>query len=372
MGRKNGSGEGSIYKRGEKWRGQIMIDGNRFSFSSSDKREVINWMSEVRVKYNNRTLVTKDNMTVKELSERWLKRRLEPTVSETTYYKTERLIRGHLYPVLGEYKVQDLTREIIEDAYPRMFEAKQAKKYKRCNYCASTVKLFSSKFKAILKYAVELKILPCNPHDGVVLPKNESAEPVQAYTASEQRKIIDYLTKNPTGANRVFYLLIATGMRTGEALSLTWDDVDLSSGSIKISKTAVNYKGSMLIQDHPKTKQSVRTIYLSANTVKYLRNLKNDDMNFRNLVLANNEGNIYHTSALRSKWIKTCSKLNIPYKGLHALRHSWTTRALEKGIDIKTVSVMLGHSSVVTTMNIYQNVHSDLQKKAAEMMNEVV
>lgn len=371
MGRTAGSGEGSIYKRDDKWRGQIMIDGKRRSFTSSKKKDVIDWMSELRTNSNKGLLIEDSDMTVKELAEIWFDKKVEPTVSDQTLYKTKNLFKNHLYPVLGDIKVQDLTKEQIEKAYDKMFE----KKNTGCKYCASTVKLFASKFSACLEFAVDENILVKNPHRNITLSKRPAPSKVEAYTADEQKKIIEY-TKDPRGSNKVFYLLIATGMRTGEAIALTWDDVDLKNKCISINKTAVNYKGHMIVQNHPKTEQSIRKIYLSDNTVKYLRKVKDvsskEEMKSNRLLMPNEHGNIFHTSALRSRWIKACAEMDIPYKGIHALRHSWATRALESGIDIKTVSDILGHSNVVTTMNIYQNVYSEQKKKAARIMNKLV
>lgn len=127
------------------------------------------------------------------------------------------------------------------------------------------------------------------------------------------------------------------------------------------------------VQPHPKTGQSVRRIYLSDNTICFMRRLeKYRERNTSDLVFANRNGNIYNVSTLRQHWMRTCVKLNIPYKSMHALRHSWATRALEGNIPVQTVSKMLGHKSVATTMDIYQSVFSESKKNAAQIMNQFV
>ena len=207
-----------------------------------------------------------------------------------------------------------------------------------------------------------------------MVPKTGEVKQVDAYTAEEQKKIVEY-TRDKNDINRVFYMLIATGMRVGECVALTWDDVNLDEGWIIVNKTAVNRRGHMVVQNHPKTEQSVRKIYLADNTKDFLKRLDgicNAKKEENTLIFQNEHGNIYHTSALRSRWIKVCAELNIPYKGMHALRHSWATRALEKKVEVHTVSKMLGHKSVATTMDIYQSVFTEQKIKAAQIMNDVV
>lgn len=373
MGREIGSGGGTVYKRGDKWRGQVTVNGKRISFTAKKRREVLDWLSEVRIESKYGTLVDANDITVKEFAELWLANVVEKSVSPQSLYKTQNLFENHLYPYLGSVKVQDLTTRMIQDAYPEMFKNKGGKKYKNCNYSDGTIRIFSNEFKALLKYAVSQKIIKTNPHEGVAIKKNKNIKVVDAYTEDEQRKIVQY-TRNRTDANCVFYFLLATGMRIGEALALTWDDVDLKNKCIYVNKTAINYKGHMIIQDHPKTEQSVRTIYFSNKVYLFLKRLLKtmDNKNRRNLVFYNEKYNVYHTSALRSRWIKSCAEMNIPYRGIHALRHTWATRAIEHGVDIKTVSEMLGHSSVITTLDIYQDVQSAHKKQAANIMNAVL
>lgn len=374
MGRTKGSGQGSVYKRGNKWRGQITINGKRLSYTAEKKKDVLDWIASTRTDAAYGIPIDTPDYSVQEWMEIYMDKWYRNRVTPNTYDNTYNLIKNHLYPVLGEVKLTDLTTSMIQDAYPKMWESKKSKKYKQCNYSDGTIKIFANAFRQGLVCAQNEGLIRKNPHYGVVIPKNGVVKKVDAYTAEDQKKIVEY-TKNKTDINRVFYMLIATGMRVGECIALTWDDIDLKEGSINITKTAINRRGYMEVQNHPKTEQSVRKIYLSDSTASFLkglymkRGLKND---MTNLVFPNEHGNIYHTSALRSRWIKVCAELQIPYKNLHALRHSFATRALEKGIEVHTVSKILGHKSIATTMDIYQSVFSEQKIKAAQIMNDVV
>ena len=360
MGRTKGSGAGSVYKRGDKWRGQIIVDGVRLSHTSEKKKDVLDWMASVR---NDGAPKTSD-YTVEEWFKLYMEKYFKPRVKENTYLGSKNLINGHLYPILGDVLLSDLTTDMIQEAFLKMFPAGK--------YSDGTYRIFYTRLKDGLEYAVQQNIIRKNPAIGVILPKEGIAKQIEAFTSEEQEKIVEYC-KNSDGLDRVYYFLIATGVRVGEAICLTWDDVNLKEKYIDINKTAIKGEGSIKVQPHPKTGQSVRRVYLSENTVCFLRRLdKYREGKESNLVLPNRNGNIYNVSTLRQHWMKTCAKLNIPYKSMHALRHSWATRALEGNIPVQTVSKMLGHKSVATTMDIYQSVFSESKRNAAQIMNQFV
>lgn len=100
-----------------------------------------------------------------------------------------------------------------------------------------------------------------------------------------------------------------------------------------------------------------------------LKEKNNPERNFRNLIFVSSTGNFRTSANTRRLLQRFCDECGIEYRGLNALRHTWATRALEAGIDVKKVSVMLGHKNVVTTMNIYQHVLKESQDEVADMMN---
>ena len=353
MGRTKGSGAGSVYKRGNKWRGQIIVNGERLSFTADKKKDVLDFFASVR----NEPVVKSSDCTVREWFEIYLEKYFRPRVRENTYNGGLSTITHHLYPVLGDVRLQDLTTDLIQSNIPTMFSGRE--------YSSGTYSVFYTRLKEGLDYAARENIIARNPAIGVVMPGSDKLKVVEAFTEEEQKKIVEYC-KSKNGLDRVYYFLIATGMRVGEAICLTWDDVNLRKGYIDVNKTAIKAKGGIKVQPHPKTDKSNRRIYLSENTITYLKGLERDG----ELVLPNRNGNIYNVSNLRKHWVKTCEKLGIPYKSMHALRHSWATRALEAKIDVQTVSKMLGHKSIVTTMDIYQSVFSEQKIEAAKTMNQ--
>ena len=370
MGRTRGSGEGSIFKNGKGWRGQIIIGGERKSVSGKTRREVVDKIDEIKAKYKYGEYVKPNNITVEEWVNHWLTVKKQPKVKEHTYRMLECKMRTHIIPYLGQYKLQELNKSLIEDAYIATFSNKNPR-FKDKEYSIHTVGQVSRDFKASLRWAVECNILAKNPHDGVELPKSKPPKKIHAYNAEDQKIIIERC-KYSRRTHRIFYLLISTGMRFGEAAALSWDDVDLKNGKISIHKTTTTIRGSVIIQDRPKTENGVRDIYVGDNVINWLKwhkSRNNPSINRKNLVFYTKLGNPVNHGTISTSWSRLCAELDIEYHGIHALRHTWATRALEAGIDVKTVSKMLGHKSVVTTMDIYQDVLDDQKIKAACTLN---
>lgn len=373
MAKKKGNGEGSIFRYDNGWRGQLTLDGKRVSVTGRTKAEVVQALAEARTDYSRGQYVFNNDITVAEWIQVWLARRVQPKLSEQSMIRLEGLLDNHLLPALGHYKLQDLTKPLLEQKYAEMFHQKSDKDYKDKTYSHSTVNYLSAQFKKCLQFAVEENLLAKNPHEGVELHKLRPPKKVDAYSMEDHEKIVDF-TRNNGPHYWLYYLLISTGMRFGEAVALTWNDVNLKKKTIRINKTSVELHGSPIIQEHTKTASGTRTIAIPDSVVSFLREVKKSqdkDLNIRNLVLPNTRYGIYTSANMRRRWQKVCAILDIPYQGVHSLRHTWATRALEQEIDVKTVSYMLGHKNVITTMNIYQDVLSRHKEAAVNKLNDL-
>lgn len=373
MGRIAGSGGGSYYKYKNGWRGQVKLGDKRISVSGKTKGEVINKIAAAKTDYNRSQYVFDSDLTVNEWVSVWLDAKMRPKLTEQSFIRLEGLFRNHLLPALGDFKLQDLTKSLLEKKYAEIFQNKSGKKYTDKTYSHSTVNSLSVSFKKCLQFAVDENILAKNPHNGVELHKLRPPKKISAFSLEDHKKIVEY-TRNNGQLYWLYYLLISTGMRFGEAVALTWEDVNFKEKTIKINKTSVELHGSPYIQEHTKTSSGTRTISISDNVAYFLKEIKSSldpELNYRNLVIPNTRYGVLTAANMNKRWRRVCAILDIPYQGVHALRHTWATRALEKGIDVKTVSEMLGHKNVITTMNIYQDVLPDQKAKAAQEMNDL-
>ena len=216
--------------------------------------------------------------------------------------------------------------------------------------------------KAIVKYYSKSEGLPV-PDWRIKLPSQTRRNKLQTFGMNEHRKLIRYLKENMDERNIGILLALCQGLRIGEVCSLTWDDIDLRGKTITIRHTVSRIYmpqagKTSVVEDDPKTKSSnreipvlkdimpaLKTLYRKSNG-RYIvgdRNSPADPRNYRE----------YYKRLLRS--------LGIGRHTFHALRHTFATRCVESGCDYKTLSSILGHSNISTTLNLY--VHPDINQK---------
>ena len=186
---------------------------------------------------------------------------------------------------------------------------------------------------------------------------------------SEQKKIEQYILNEEN--TRLFGVLLClyTGLRIGELLALEWLDVDMSKGELQVNKTCHYEKDENgvfgRITDILKTQSSIRTIPIPKQLMPHLREVKKKS---RSTHLVSNGSNLISIRSYQRSFSALLKKLNIPHRGFHSLRHTFATRALECGIDVKTLSEILGHKNPTVTLNRYA--HSLMEHKK-EMMNKL-
>ena len=127
MAKKKGNGEGSIFRYDNGWRGQLTLDGKRISVTGRTKAEVVQALAEARTDYSRGQYVFNNDITVAEWVQVWLVRRVQPKLSEQSMIRLEGLLDNHLLPALGHYKLQDLTKSLLEQKYAEMFHQKSDK-----------------------------------------------------------------------------------------------------------------------------------------------------------------------------------------------------------------------------------------------------
>lgn len=228
-------------------------------------------------------------------------------------------------------------------------------------YSFSTIKKQLELLRASLRKAVSLKIIPDNPAQEVDMPSQKMIKKpreVLAYNEKEQRRLQDYIeTHSDQNAVLCVAFMIETGLRSGEALALRWSDVDTDKHRCHVCATVVNphLPSKAYVQDTPKTDASIRTIPLNVRATAILNILKKRASS--EFVFGIDKRLEYPVLIRTIK--KMCKESNVPYRGAHVFRHTFATNCYYKGIDIKILSKLLGHSDVKVTYNTYINLYGD-------------
>lgn len=192
---------------------------------------------------------------------------------------------------------------------------------------------------------------------------------IECFSLSEQRKIEQYIIKKNKPRMIGILICLYSGLRIGELLALEWGDIDFSKGELLVNKTCYEGKGKSGIYlrsvDSPKTQSSIRTVPLPKQIVVLLKEVKKSSKS--KYVVSNGEKFISIRSYQRSFSIIQ-KNLGISHRGFHALRHTFATRALECGMDVKTLSEIMGHKSATVTLNRYAHSCAEYKK---EFMNRL-
>lgn len=299
-------------------------------------------------------------MKYNEWLDEWLALYVKPSAKEQTCDKYFAQVKNHIAPKLGDNDMDELTAVVLQKFVVDLIDNGLA---------ANTVNGIISVIKCSLKRAAALGITNVQGMDAIVRPKVNEKQ-VECFTIGEQRKIENYISASKKGKLFGIVLCLYTGLRIGELLALTWKDVDFANGILLISKSCHdcwNNGKYKKITETPKTKNSKRYIPLPKVLLAKLKALyKQSDSTY--VICGKNKEFGIQVRSYQKTFEKVLEKLGIAHKGFHALRHTFATRALEVGMDVKTLSEIMGHGNPTITLKRYA--HSLLEHKT-EMMNRL-
>ena len=290
----------------------------------------------------------------------WLELYVKPTAKDRTYKKYRMQIKNHIMPVLGSYDLCELSARVLQKFTAELTEN---------GYAANTVNGVVSILKSSIKRAVMLGVTEVQYADTIIRPRGTEKR-IDIFTRNEQRKIESYITESKKDYLFGITLCLYTGLRIGELLALTWRDVDFANGAILISKSCHDcWKNGRYqkITETPKTENSKRYIPLPKVLLVKLKALHKRSV-CEYVVCVRNKLYGAEVRSYQKTFERLLKKIDIPHKGFHSLRHTFATRALEVGMDVKTLSEILGHGNPAITLKRYA--HSLMEYKT-EMMNRL-
>ncbi len=282
-------------------------------------------------------------------------------VKQTTISSYMLTVENHLIPRFGE-----MTSISEQDVQGFVLEKLQN------GFRQKTVKDMLTVLKMIVRYGCRMGYYQSMPWD-IRFPKDYKKEDLEVMSIQNQRRLITYLKSNITSRNIGIILCLNTGVRIGELCALKWKDIDTRSGVVKVQHTLSRvYKivdgqrFTNLEESTPKTLNSLREIPLSNDMLSLLKPLCKV-MNKDYYILSNSKKPM-EPRTLRNHFNSLLKELMIPKIKFHGLRHSFATRCIESRCDYKTVSMILGHSNISTTLDLYVHPNKDQKKKCIEKM----
>lgn len=304
-------------------------------------------------------------MKYKIWMEEWLTQYVKASDKQRTYEQYQRVSRIHILPCLGEYELVELTPIVLQKFITQM--ATNDNKRTGKGLSPNFIKVLVTVVQSSLKTAHIVGYLSEYTANKVKRPKIVEKQ-IDCFTEFEQKAIEAESLAAQKDKYRGIVLCLYTGLRVGELLALTWNDIDFEGAKLSVAKTCydghVDGKFSRII-DLPKTENSLRQIPLSKTMLKMLKEMKKHSQ--CEFVIADGCKPVF-VRTYQKMFELLLKKLKLPHKGFHSLRHTFATRALECGMDVKTLSEILGHKNATITLNRY--VHS-LWEHKSEMMNKL-
>lgn len=297
-------------------------------------------------------------MNYKDWLDKWLNCYVKPNVKEQTFDRYESIINRHISTGLGEYGIEDLTAIVLQEFVSSLVKA----------LATSTVNAIITVIKKSLKVAQNIGLIKDNPADKIQRPKLVEKK-VECFTLNEQKRLEKYVL-HKAKKQKMFGIVLClyTGIRIGELLALKWNDVDMAKGLIFVTQTCRDtYKSGGYIKrlDTVKTENSNRVIPIPKQILPYLKSMKKSSAG--EFVITDKNKTV-SVRSYQKTFAGVLNKLKIPHRGFHSLRHTFATRALECGMDVRTLSEILGHKNPTITLKRYA--HSMLEHKT-EMMNKL-
>ena len=305
-------------------------------------------------------------MLYKEWLSNWLENYVRPSAKQRTYTRYKEIVEQHIITQLGGLDLSGITPYVLQCYVAELLKSGNLRTGKGLS--ANSVNSIITVIQNTLKTAYSLGIIGEYVGDKIKRPRVNEKK-IECFSMSEQKKIEQYILNNENTRFFGILLCLYTGLRIGELLALEWSDIDMKKGELRVNKTCYYGKDDngvfCRITDTPKTPSSIRIVPIPKQLMSHLREKKQKSHSTH--VVADGSKLISIRSYQRS-FTSLLRRLNIQHRGFHSLRHTFATRALECGMDVKTLSEILGHKSPTVTLNRY--VHSLMEHKK-EMMNKL-
>jgi len=382
------------------WEGQYYYDGKHKSIYGTDYNDVRSRLNKICSEIINKTYVEPSRIALADWLSEWLETYSRPIIRQSTYISYETYIRAHITPKIGNFKLYSLTPKILQ----RFFNDKargERMDNKEGGLSPKTLKNMRNMLHLALEQARDNDMIVKNPVRSIKLPKLEPRE-MRVLSYQEQKMLEEVLLESEEPLAAGILISLYTGIRIGELLGLMWSEVDFIDKSIYIKRSLRRQKklGDKFEDDYEiidmgtpdtnktaimigrvKTAKSRRKIYLPDKAVDALKKLKewqeqfkfpgNESFNEMGFVLCTELGKPIEPRTYEDIFKRHIKKAGLSHTNFHATRHTYATRALERGADLNTVADLLGHAQPSTSLNMYGHSVDDRKRKMVLLFNGI-
>ena len=343
--------------------------GKRKSKRSKKLQEVRQWLADATYINEHSDIEQATSMMVDSWFEYWIDVKRKTVRPNTVRNYTERYHRN-IQNVIGK----KLLTEVKPIHCQRIFTNMADEGYRTSTIYQTRIALFN-----LLEFAKENDVILSNPCKRSV--KSDMGKPSQkkeALTIDVQKKFLEQATGQ--SYENQFRFVLQTGLRTGELVGLKWKDVDFESRTVKIQRS-MEYRHSVGVWrvGEPKSKSGYRTIPLTDEAVRILMAQKEKNekikiipMEWSEYIFLSRKGEPVKNSTYDTALFKICEKAGIAKFSMHVLRHTFATRCIEAGMKPKTLQMLLGHSNIGITMNLYVHTTEEEKKKEMDLVAEAL
>ena len=370
-------GDGSIHLRKDgRWEGRYVISRDEKGFPvtrnvlAKTRAECAAKLEQLRESLqepvNNQP---KPGVLLRDWLNLWYQGYKKANLRPNTQMSYERRIYQHIIPEPGKIPLNQLAQKDLQQFYARMKTAGRLIRTEQFGkgLSDSMVRGLHAACRSALEKAVQEGLIRMNPAVGCKLPPKKARE-MQVLTREEIQRFL--IQAKAEGYFELFLLELTTGLRRGELLGLKWSDIDLEKGDLRVQRQIGRIDGK-IIEMPLKTKNAYRTLPLSADAISVLK-MQKCKVGNSEWVFPSPTGGPMSPDSVLHMLHRVLKRAGLPKVRFHDLRHTFATLALQNGVDIKTVSGMLGHFSAGFTLDTYAHVTTSAKREAAKTMGNLL